>query len=409
MQVRDTKSNTQDMRINVILAAALVAALAFTGCKKDPFGPSHGHNNGNNENQPEEVKIVENPDWTVTYLGRADFEEADGTVSRVEEFRFKYTGNNWFIVRSLQDGVLQDSYDGSLKDFFTAEAKAVVDAADGDKWYENNNNAFDKGQTGTVAFDLLFHGNYVTYIIEMNAKGNITGQYAKVNHEVEEEVPVANYSRWIGDWKVGDGYSFFDIKVSSAENNYFYFVDGWETLPDPGKNFTQMNSDEDWIYARYNKKDGNLYFYGQFILNYDDYEINLSDNKEFGNVDEMFVGTYLDGSAGEKVDGEGADYQYDIAHAEQDGESFSIQPESFKFDNGASATYKTMRYSRWVFRTSSWAHYNDAGVPTLPLTMTRIDVLNAPAKVHRMPNGPAATKNHMNRGALKVHTPKTSR
>lgn len=395
MQVRDT--NTLDMRINVILAAALVAALAFTGCKKDRFGPSgHGHG-GNGNNQSEEVKIVENPDWTVTYLGRADFEETDGSVSRVEEFRFKYTGNNWFIVRSLQDGVLQDSYDGSLKDFFTAEAKAVVDAAGDGKWYENNNNAFDKSQTGIVAFDLLFHGNYVTYIIEMNAKGGITGKYAKAAHQVEEEAAVANYIRWIGKWRVTDGSSPYEITVSPAENNYFYTVDGWETGPNVTE---QMTMDEDWIYTRYNKEDGNMYFYGQFIFAYKD------DN--LGDVDEMFVGTYL-GPDGEYVDGEGADYQYNIAHTQQSGETFSIQPEMLEFDNGFKTPIKTMRYTRYAYKDNKWYHYNTAGVPTLPLTMTRIEVIQAPAKAHRLPAGPAVSKNHMNRGALKVHTPKTSR
>lgn len=384
------------MRINVILATALVAALAFTGCKKDRFGPSGGRDNGGNDNKSEEVKIVENPDWTVTYLGRNDFTETDGTVSRVEEFRFKYTGNNWFIVRSLQDGVLNDSYNNSLKDFFTAEAKAVVDAAEGDKWYQNNN-AFDKNQTGIVAFDLLFHGNYVTYIIEMNAKGNITGQYAKVNHEVEEEVPVANYSRWIGKWHVADGYSAYDITVSKAENNYFYFVDGWETGPSVTE---QMNMDEDWIYTRYNKEDGNMYFYGQFVSAYED--------ETLGDVDEMFVGTYM-GPDGEYVDGEGADYQWNIAHTEQDGESFSIKPERLVFDNGFEADIKTMRYTRYVYKDKSWSHYNTGGVPTLPLTMTRIEVIQAPAKAHRLPAGPAVKGKHIQRGSLKVHTPKTSR
>ena len=125
------------MRINLFLAAALVAAVAVTGCKKDHFGPNGGRGNGNG-NQQEEVKIEENPDWTVTYIGRADFEESDGTISRVEEFRFKYTGANRFIVRSLKDGALQEAYDGSLKEFFTAEAKAVVDAAGNGNWYDNN-------------------------------------------------------------------------------------------------------------------------------------------------------------------------------------------------------------------------------------------------------------------------------
>ena len=392
------------MRINLFLAAALFAAMAITGCKKDHFGPSGGRNNGSGggSNTPEEVKIEENPDWTVTYLGRNDYKEADGSVSRVEEFRFKYTGANYFIVRSLQEGVLQDSYDGSLKEFFTTEAKAIVDAAGDGNWYDNNG-VFDKTQTGIVAFDLLFHGNYTTYLIELNAKGGITGKYAKHTHPVEEEEAVPNFSRWIGEWHVGDNYSAYDISISSAENNYFYFIDGWETGQSVSK---QMNKDEDWIYARYDKNDGNLHFYGQFVSAYED--------EELGDVDKMFVGTFINGTQGETVDGEGADYQWNIAHTEQDGESFSIQPEVLQFKNDAGqiefeAPIKTMRYTRWVYKTSTWSHYNTAGVPTLPLTMTRIEVLQGPAKAHKLPVGPAVKGKHTQRGALKVHTPKTSR
>ena len=385
------------MRINLFLAAALVAAMPITGCKKDHFGPNGGRGGNGGGNKQEEVKIEENPDWTVTYLGRNDFEEADGSVSRVEEFRFKYTGSNWFIVRSLKDGVLQDAYDGSLKEFFTAEAKAVVDAAGNNKWNENNPNVFDKTQTGIVAFDLLFHGNYVTYMIELNAKGGITGKYAKVSHQVEEEAAVANYTRWIGKWHVADGYSAFDITISPEENNYFYIVDGWETGPSVQE---QMNMDEDWIYARYNKKDGNLYFYGQFILAYED--------KNLGDVDEMFVGTYLSATE-ELVDGEGADNQWDIAYTKQTGETYSIEPVTLEFDNGFKAPIKTMRYTRWVYKNKSWAHYNNAGVPSLPLTMTRIEVIQGPVKPHNVAARPSTSKKHMQRGALKVHTPKTSR
>lgn len=402
------------MRIKLFLAAALVAAISITGCKKDHFGPSGGRYNPGG-NKPEEVKIEENPDWTVTYLGRNDFTETDGTVSRVEEFRFKYTGNNWFIVRSLQEGVLQDAYDGSLKDFFTAEAKAVVNAAGDGKWYENNNNAFDKSQTGTVAFDLLFHGNYVTYIIEMNARGNITGKYAKVAHEVEEEVAVANYTRWIGTWDVTGpdtigGTSTYHITISPVENNYFYRVDGWET----GKVPVEMNDPVDWIYTRYNKKDGNMYFYGQFICAYID--PSLDENKEeLGDVDEMFVGTFINGTQGETVDGEGADYQLDIAHTTQVGDDFSIEPEILQFCNDKTGEIteipvKYLRYTRYVYKNDTWAHYNDKKfIPQLPLTMTRIEVIQGPVKPHAVAAHPSTSKKHMQRGALKVHTPKTSR
>ena len=395
------------MRINLFLAAALVAAVAVTGCKKDHFGPG-GRGNGN-DNKPEEVKIEENPDWTVTYLGRNDFEEADGTVSRVEEFRFKYTGANRFIVRSLKDGVLQDAYDGSLKEFFTAEAKAVVDAAGKGNWYDNNG-VFDKTQTGIVAFDLLFHGNYTTYMIELNAKGGITGKYAKTAHRVDEEVAEANYTRWIGKWHVGDGYSAYDITISPVENNYFYEVDGWETGPSVT---VKMDAEEDWIYARYDKVDGIVRFYGQFVSAYVDSSLD-ENGKELGDVDEMFVGTFVNGTSGETVDSEGADYQWNIAYTEQDGTNFSIKPEILQFKNDKGeiefeAPIKTMRYTRYAYKDNKWYHYNTAGVPTLPLTMTRIEVVQAPAKAHRLPAGPAVKGKHMQRGALKVHTPKTSR
>lgn len=382
------------MKANLFLAAAIVAAVAITGCKKDHFGPG-GHGNGN-DNKPEEVKIEENPDWTVTYLGRNDFQETDGTVSRVEEFRFKYTGANRFIVRSIKDGVLEDDYNGSLKEFFTTEAKAVVDAAGNGNWYDNNC-VFDNTQTNIVAFDLLFHGNYTTYIIELNAKGGITGKYAKTSHQVEEEAAVANYTRWIGKWHVGDGYAAYDITISPVENNYFYIVDGWET----GRSVAeQMDTDEDWIYARYDKTDGLLHFYGQFVSAYKD--------EKLGDVDEMFVGTYLSATE-ELVDGEGADYQWNIAYTKQVGETFSIEPEILEFDNGFKTPINTMRYSRYAYKDKKWYHYNTAGVPTLPLTMTKKEVIQAPAKVHKLPAGPAVRGKHVQRGALKVHTPKTSR
>lgn len=390
------------MRINLFLAAAIVAAVAVTGCKKDHFGPNGGRGNGNG-NKQEEVKIEENPDWTVTYLGRNDFEEADGSVSRVEEFRFKYTGSNRFIVRSIKEGVLQNDYNGSLKEFFTTEAKAVVDAAGNGNWYDNNG-VFDNTQTNIVAFDLLFHGNYTTYMIELNAKGGITGKYAKTSHQVEEEAAVANYTRWIGKWHVADAYAAYDITISPVENNYFYIVDGWETGPSVSE---QMNMDEDWIYARYNKDNGNLYFYGQFILAYKD------DN--LGDVDEMFVGTFINGTAGETVDGEGADYQLNIAYAKQTGDKFTIEPEVLVFDDGAfSAPIKTMRYTRYVYKyqddpSKRWSHYNIGGVPALPLNMTRIEVIQGPVRPHNVAARPSASKKHMQRGALKVHTPKTSR
>lgn len=384
---------------------AAIVVMAVAGCTKYiPFYPGGREKPEENPSRPgggqgggEEMTIWERSDWSVVYVGRTNYKEEDGSVSRVEEFQFKYTGNAYFIVRSITDQDFKDWYQSDVKEFLKGEVSDLVTLA-------GNNNvpvtdyAFSSS-TKTIYFDMLIHGEYTTYLIEITKDGGMTGHYAKVRHTVEEEQAVEGYQKWIGNWHVGDSYVGYDIIISACENNYLYYVDGWET---GSAVLEQMDMERDWIYARYNNADGNLYFYGQYLMSYEDESLGTY-------VDQMFVGTYLTANSDKNgiVDEEGADYNYDIAHTSigEDGK-IGIVPESFAFDNGYQATYHSMRYSRYCYDEKNWAHYNSSGVPSLPLVMEALPPTRAAVQ---LPARRIASKEALRRVQLRTHVPRQQR
>jgi hypothetical protein len=388
-------------RLLYFLSMAAIAAMAAAGCTKYiPFYPGGG-DTPENPTRPggqgeQGVTLNECTNWGMKYIGRTNYAEDDGSVSRVEEFQFNYPGNAYFIVRSITDQDFKDWYNNDVKAFLEGEVSDVITTA------KNNNVSFTEyaftSAIKTIYFDMLIHGEYTTYMIEISKDGEMTGNYAKLRHVVEEEVAVENYLKWIGNWHVSDGYVGYDIVISACENNYLYYVDGWET----GKAVQeQMNMDRDWIYARYRNADGNLYFYGQYLMSYEDEALGTY-------VDQMFVGTYLTSSsdANGVVDEEGADWNCDIAHTSvAENGKISIVPESFSFDNGYVATYHSMRYSRYCYDEKNWAHYNNSGVPSLPLVMEAMPS----TKAVQTPARRMVSKESLRRVQLRQHVPKRER
>lgn len=358
------------MKSTRIWSWVAAAALALAGCTPGPnfYPPTGGGNGGgggrgSDDNRPQNT-LTERTDWAIGYKGRADYTEEDGTVSRVEEFSFNYTGNGYFIVRVLTPDDIRDYYENDLRKMLEGEVKDVVSQAEneGRNFYENTSVVFDSS-VRAVYFNLIIHGDYTAYLIEIDKNGKPTYNYAKAAVTVTEENPSEGFLKWIGKWRVSDGTVSYDITVSSCEANYLYYIDGWETGEAVQE---QMTMDRDWIFARYRKDDSSLCFYGQYLMSYED--DTLQDTA--GNnvwVDQMFVGTYLTPSSDSngEVDKEGAYAGYDIAHAvPQSGGKTFIEPESFTFDNDFTAVYHSMRYSRFCYDEENWAHYNDSGVPT---------------------------------------------
>ena len=354
------------MKARHIWSVALLAAFAVVGCTStdiDPYhrqgtvpGGSGGREGGEGGTTPTPtVTVKERSDWGITYKGRALFEAGDPT----EEFEFKYTGSNFFIFRTMSDAYFQEHYNGSMQAFLEGEADDVVAIAEQNdrKFYEDTGNVFTSA-TKSVYFDLMVHGDYTGYLIEMDKDGKPTYNYAKKNFTVVEETATDAYTAWLGGWTVSNGLVGYNIKVSPLENNYLYRVDGWETGDAAGS--VQMNQDDDWLVTRF--ADGDMVFFIQFIASYSDYE-------DLGDVDYMFVGTFTE-TTGTQVDY----YENrELARAKKVDDKFVLEGGHAVYPvDGKTITpaYETMRYALYSYKNKEWVFFHD-NTPTFPLTLVR--------------------------------------
>ena len=363
------------------LSVAAIAAMTLVGCQTKyetdrtnrgnyPGGNGGNGGNGGGTEQPVNQPTIHN-DWTIKYMGRTSSVD-NGKNLNSEVFQFGYKGDNYFIFRTLTAQDFQDLYKSDLKAFLEGEVKDVITMAGNmDKKFYETDLVFTK-DVQEVLFDILISGNYDGYIIEIGKDGKPTYGYSKLSFRVEKETPLEEYLAWIGTWHLSDGYVGYDITIDECEPNYLYCVYDWETGAAVS---TQMDGPNDWLYARFNQRDGKLFFYGQYIQTEFDEGLNT-------DVEEYFVGTYLTATSDKngEVDAEGAFNGWDIARMEYDAEGrVVLAPEEFDFDNGYHAVYYTMRFSRYCLDEFNWAHYNQGGVPTFkdgPIAMvkTKADV-----------------------------------
>lgn len=385
---------------------AIAAMIVLGGCSTriEPYRPSGGgsHSGGGSGSggttpQPT-VQVTERTDWKVEYKGRVDYKEDDGTVSRVEEFFFNYTGDNLFFLVTLSDEDYANFYDSQVKNLIDGEVKDLNTRAQNEgKQVSEMDNVYTK-RIKTLYADIMIHGWYNAFLVELDRNGKATYNYCRADMEVKEEEASPDYLGWLGTWNVSDGYVGYDIQVTAIENNYLYRVDGWETGPAAGS--TQMNQDDDWIEARL-IDDGTLSFFIQFIASYENYE-------SLGNVDYMFVGTYVE-STGEKVD----DWEgWEIAWAENDGNGKTVLCAANTEYEVDGKVYKPhfngMRYSLYSYKDESWHHFHDA-VPTfleqknwqMSMTRTKASVEEDRTPVH--------TRNYLRKTQPRKHEGKRQR
>ncbi len=362
------------------LSVAAIAAMTVVGCQtkyETDRSNRGGNSGGNGGNGGGTVQPVNQPtlhsDWTIKYMGRTSSVDQNGKNLNSEVFKFGYTGDNYFIFRTLTAKDFQDLYKSDLKAFLEGEAKDVVTMAGNmDKKFYETDLVFKK-DVQEVLFDILISGSYDGYIIEIGQDGKPTYGYAKLSFQVERETPLEEYLSWIGTWHLTDGYVGYDITIADCEPNYLYCVYGWETGAAVS---TVMDGPNDWLYARFNHRDGKLYFYAQYIQTEFDEGLNT-------DVEEYFVGTYLTATSDKngEVDAEGAFNGWDLASMGYDEEKNAVvlTPEAFDFDNGYHTAYHTMRFSRYCLDEFNWAHYNQGGVPSftdhvISMVKTKADV-----------------------------------
>lgn len=81
--------------------------------------------------------------------------------------------------------------------------------------------------------DRLRHGDYILFMIGIDADGELTGYYSMTECKIAQEAATDEYRRWLGQWTVvgscGDRRIRYELEISPDENNLYYRMSGWES------------------------------------------------------------------------------------------------------------------------------------------------------------------------------------
>ena len=342
--------------------------------------------------------LVERFDWSVRYVGREDWTNDDGSVDRVEHFKLTYKGNGYYIIRHIRPEDLHYVYQNDLTSFFKYEAERLLDdaRADGVNFWQYTSEVFNSNITD-IYFNRMRSGTWSTYLIELDTQGNVTGHYAMSTYTIQQEVATEAFSKWLGDWRVSNGLTGYDLSISSIDNNFIYRIDGWEC--GMAVSF-QMNME--YLEGEFWAADGRLYITSQFLGSYEDTDFG------YGTVDELFLGNIMESGKLTTITDEGIDIAVMVP---QGSDTADLQPASVIVSTNNSqyqTKFHSMQYYMWDHENQGYHPYNvNAGGFQFPFTMTRLrgtrSVSIAPAKVratskasihHSQPkSGEAAQKN----------------
>ena len=352
------------------LALVAIATLAMTGCyKHNPIDRNDGPDHHGGWDNADVKNYVEYANW-IRYTGRGTEVDENGKIRVVEQFKLSYTGaksNYLFPVIVNKADLPENREEYNVADYIEPELNRMRNNAEANPDTPLEQFLFYPGDKTEFSVNLHIHGTWVVYLVELDGNLNPTYKYSEHAFTIQEETPTEAFSHWLGKYHVSDAYCGFDIEVSSAEANYLYYIDGWETGPSIPSD-SQMNCEQDWFFARF--ENGQLRFFAQYVG---------ADEYDGMTVDEVFAGTYLTPASDAigDLDWEGVDFEDNVAVLVEENNKFTLQPWEIKFDTGYIMTYKTIRYSRLWFTdngaTVNWAFYNTSGVPSLPADVTLIE------------------------------------
>lgn len=167
------------------------------------------------------------PSWEITYKERRVSESDPNQETEV-------------LACTVKDAESKDTYIPCLltrTDFETAYGGSLRACFEDYVEYLNLQNVVweDKVLTGSCEHleDRLRHGDYILFMIGVDAEGELTGYYARTDHSLTQETATDAYRRWIGKWTLSGTYGeekiSYQVEISPDENNLYYRMYGWES------------------------------------------------------------------------------------------------------------------------------------------------------------------------------------
>lgn len=312
------------------------------------------------------ITMREDKSYGLSYDGRGFWEDG----SEVENFSVKAYSDYSYYVDIAYPEYISENYDGDPVNFFNDVldnlASGMNDLSEfADVIYEGNQ---------SFAFDKLRHGDWTVYAFGVDYLGNLTGNWSKFNFNIEEEEATEAFKKWLGTWAIGgkgggvdekgkpiSGEYFYNITITSAENNEAFAIEDWET-GNSSSEFANKYA-KDYIFeAGYDRASGNLIFKSQYLGSAEDDEIGVYDACFLGNVNygkETWAITDIDAPIADAIMAE------DGKSAKVEGQHVTVNIDKQKY----TTEYVSMQF--YDVTDDGIYDYNDA-IPYFPMTMTKL-------------------------------------
>ena len=312
------------------------------------------------------LKAEQIDSWKLEYKGRELLPDGQGGEVFCEMISAVSNTDESYTIDITYDDFIKNNFGGDLMEYF---------------WYVSDfvNGMVEEGKSFSdylyygsvdVDFNRLKADSWTAYAIGMDAYGNPTGHYAKVDFNIIPENPTDGFLAWLGEWDVtGMGYTLdangnrssnkteitYRIKVETYDPNYDYLITGWESsISSPN----QLD-----FLAGYDKSTQQLYFYSQYIL---------SNSDDEGDYETLLLGEVRSGSQTYFLTDEGL--KIAKATVSEDGTEANVEgcPVSVIMDdnNTFDTNFILMQYYDIYLDSDTFYTYND--VPEFPFTMKKV-------------------------------------
>lgn len=204
------------------------------------------------------------PTWQITYSGRRTADDDPNEESEVFDCSVG-GGTDTYVPCLLLKSDFEASYGGNLRACF-------------EDYVEFRNLQHVKWPNIVTAEacehleDRLRHGDYIVFMIGVDAEGALTGWYAREDVTIEQEKATDAYRRWIGKWEVrgtcGEDVITYKVEIAPDENNLYYRMYGWESSSATDY-FADLPSQRP-ILLYFEKTSGDVYVVSEEIADLDD-------------------------------------------------------------------------------------------------------------------------------------------
>lgn len=173
-------------------------------------------------------KVTEVDTWKIQYQGRT---EENG--QQFENYAIQMDGKHRFYFTTVLKSVLEAN-EMTLEDYVKYEIAYTI--PNYLRYYKVTEFTFN--ESVVISDYRKESGDYYGIAIGMKTDGTSTAEYSAAEFTIEEEEANADYTQWIGTWKISSKDKdtgktrSYTIKVEHFDNNFLYAIEDWETNGD---------------------------------------------------------------------------------------------------------------------------------------------------------------------------------